>query len=190
MDVVWPVFGGLVVLLGGAYAWWHWMESRFTVVSPGRVYTSAAMQPERLRKVVRRQGIRTVVDLRAETERCGPEGLKAEAKVLSEEGVHHVNLASPQVPTPEILDRYLTWMSDPEHLPALIHCNHGEGRAVLYGALWRIEFEGVEPEDARRGCRRFTTKGSSFDVGKAKGEFLIQYEPTGSFAEASAPATQ
>lgn len=181
MELVLPLIVGLLVLLGGSYAWWHWMEHRFTVVSPGRVFTSAAMKPEQLRKVVLKQGIRTVVDLRGANERCGSEGLQAEADVLQEVGAHHLNLASPQVPTEEILNEYLEWMSDPEHLPALIHCNHGEGRAVLFGALWRIEFEGVDPETARKGCRKVTTKGSSFDVKKAKGAFLRDYTPTGTY---------
>lgn len=177
-----PFLAGLLLLLGASYAWWQLMESRFTVVSPDRVYTSAAMKPERLRKVTRCQGIRTVVDLRGPEERCGREGLKAEAEVLAEEGVTHLNLASPQVPTEELRDRFLEWTSDPEHLPALIHCNHGEGRAVLYGALWRIELEGVDPETARKGCRRFTTKGSSFDPAKGKGSYLRSYVPTGKVA--------
>jgi hypothetical protein len=165
---------GLVLLLGGTYAWWHWVEHRLTVITPGEVYTSGAMPPERLRRCVRRLAIRSVFDLRCPEE--GEANIAAEAEVLREEGVHHVNLQSPQVPPDEIRDRFLAWISDPEHRPALIHCNHGEGRAVLYGALWKIEWLGLDPEKARKQCRMITTRGSSFDPRKVKGAYLRTYQ--------------
>jgi hypothetical protein len=170
-----PFCIGSLLLVGGAYAWWHYREHRFSVVSRGNVYRCAAMPPQALRQMVRRHGIRTVFDLRCPVE--GAEKIAAEKETLESLGVHHVNLESPQVPTPELRDRYLAWVADPAHRPALIHCNHGEGRAVLYGALWRIEFEGVEPEKARKECRLITTRGSSFDPRRPKGAYLRSYQP-------------
>lgn len=174
MEILLPFLVGLLLLLGGVYAWWQLVEYRWTVIAPGEVYTSAAMPPEKLRRVARRAGLRTVFDLRGPDE--GEEAIRAEAEALEAEGVAHVNLASPQVPPDEIRDRYLDWIADPAHRPALMHCNHGEGRAVLYGALWRIEFEGVDPERARKQCRMLTTRGSSFDPRKAKGAYLRHYK--------------
>lgn len=175
MTILLPLILGALLLFGGAYAWWHYREHRLTVITPGEAYTSAAMPPEDLRKVVRKLGIQTVFDLRCPDE--GEDKIEAERVVLEEEGVHHVNLQSDQVPAEETRDRYLDWIADPEHRPALMHCNHGEGRAVLYGALWRIEFEGMDPEAARKKCRRITTKGSSFDPRKRKGAYLRGYTP-------------
>lgn len=165
---------GALLLFGGAYAWWHFIEYRFTVVTPHQVYRSAAMPPRTLQRVVKRHGIRTVIDLRTPGE--GQDRIDAERAALEEIGVTHLNLQSPQVPTEDLLRDYVTYMETDAHRPVLIHCNHGEGRAVLYGALWRIEFEGCDPERARKGCRVVTTRGSSFDVGKAKGDFLRGYE--------------
>lgn len=168
-----PFLVGGLLLLGGVYAWWQFVEYRLTVIRPGEVYTSGAMPPRALRRMVKRLGLRTVFDLRGPDE--GEEKIRAEAEVLEDLGVHHVNLRSPQVPSDDIRDRYLDWIADPEHRPALMHCNHGEGRAVLYGALWRIEFEGMDPEKARKKCRMITTRGSSFDPRKSKGAYLRAY---------------
>jgi len=176
MSILLPLILGGVLMFGGAYAWWHFREHRLTVITPGEVYTSGAMPPEYLRKVVKSLGIRTVFDLRCPSE--GEEKIEAERRVLEEEGVHHVNLQSDQVPADETRNRYLDWIANAEHRPALMHCNHGEGRAVLYGALWRIEFEGMNPETARRKCRRITTRGSSFDLRKPKGAYLSGYQKT------------
>jgi protein tyrosine/serine phosphatase len=102
---------------------------------------------------------------------------------MKEAGVQFVNIPSPQVPGEEELSRFLELISRAENLPVLVHCNHGEGRAVLYGALWRIEAEGWTGEAARKTCRVLTTRGSSFDVDKVKGKFLREYSARGLPAE-------
>ncbi|MGA0368862.1 MAG: fused DSP-PTPase phosphatase/NAD kinase-like protein [Kiritimatiellia bacterium] len=175
MTFFWAFLSGFAMICAGAYAWWQLVEHRLTVIESGKLYTSGAMPPQRLQKVVRRLGIRTVVDLRTPGE--GEEKIAAEKAALDACGVHHLNLQSPQVPPDDIRDRYLRWLEDPEHLPALVHCNHGEGRAVLFGALWRIEFMGLDPEKARKKCRLLTTRGSSFDLRKVKGAYLHTYQP-------------
>ncbi len=171
------VFAGGLLLFGAAYAWWHFVEDRFTAVTPGKFYRSAAMPPARLRRFVARQGLRTVIDLRTAVE--GGEGIAAERAAVEGMGARFVNLPSPQVPGEPELAVFLDLISRPENLPILVHCNHGEGRAVLYGALWRIEAEGWGGEAARKSCRVVTTRGSSFDARKTKGAFLRDYVPRG-----------
>jgi hypothetical protein len=45
----------------------------------------------------------------------------------------------------------------------------------LFGAVYRIEYEGMPNEEAR-GKTRLLLKGSSFDDGSPKGEFLKNYK--------------
>lgn len=66
-------------------------------------------------------------------------------------------------------------MDDSTNYPVLIHCYHGAGRAQLFSALYRIEYEGMSNEDARCKTRTFVSY-SSFDEGKPKGEFLKDYK--------------
>ncbi|MCC5843842.1 MAG: tyrosine-protein phosphatase [Verrucomicrobia bacterium] len=171
MHLLIPFFAGFFLLAALSYAWWQLVERRFTVVTPGQVYRSAAMKPDRLRRVVAKRGIRTVYDLRTETEG----DVAAERAALEAAGCRYVNLKSKQVPDDATRARFLEDIGDDGHRPALIHCTHGEGRAVLFGALWLIEFKGVPPPKARKMCRMITTKGSTFDLNREKGQFLEGY---------------
>ena len=73
------------------------------------------------------------------------------------------------------VENIFSYWNDPENLPVLIHCYHGQGRAVLFSALYRIEFEGWDPDRARRATR-LVLEGSSFDDNAGKGRYLIDYE--------------
>ncbi len=66
-------------------------------------------------------------------------------------------------------------MDDSASYPVLIHCYHGTGRAIIYSAIYRIEYEGHTNEEARAKTR-FRLNGSSFDKGRSKGDFLINYK--------------
>ena len=66
-------------------------------------------------------------------------------------------------------------MDNPKNYPVLIHCYHGIGRAQIYSAIYRIEYEGMSNEEARQKAA-FPVMFSSFDDGKPKGEFLKNYK--------------
>mgnify|MGYP000111663513 FL=1 len=66
-------------------------------------------------------------------------------------------------------------MDNPDNYPVLIHCYHGVGRAEMYSAIYRIEYENMEKDEARTNTR-LLTKWSSFDLGKPKGDFLHNYQ--------------
>ena len=61
-----------------------------------------------------------------------------------------------------------------QHKRVLIHCYHGVGRAEIYSAIYRIEYEGWDRDEARNATRAFT-KFTAFDLGKPKGDFLHNY---------------
>lgn len=167
----------LAVLLGGAaaggvlYGWWALVEHRFAAVTEGQVYRSAAMPPEQLLEEVRAHGIRAVVDLRS----GGPE-VEAEHAALTAAGVKHFHVPSRQVPRPETIEAFLEIVSNQENRPLLVHCEHGVGRAPLYAALYRVEFEGWSNERARRAAWWGSGLGS-FGPDDDKGSFLLHYEP-------------
>jgi protein tyrosine/serine phosphatase len=96
---------------------------------------------------------------------------EAAAKIV---GLNYFNLGSDQVPTPENLEDFFKIMDNPANYPVLIHCFHGVGRAEMYSAIYRIEYENWDRDDARKETR-LLTKFSSFDLGKPKGDFLHAY---------------
>jgi protein tyrosine/serine phosphatase len=134
------------------------------------------MPPATLKKFVRKYGIRSVVDLRESIDEKPSAAIEDEGIALAEIGVRHHRLPTPQVPSDETVSRFVEILGDPENIPVLIHCYHGQGRAVLFSALYRIEVEGWDPERAWQATR-LVLKGSSFDRDCEKGKYLIEYVP-------------
>lgn len=184
----------LLAILGGVYAWYvHW-HFRFEAIEPGRVYKSALIAPERLEDFLIPHNIKTVVDLldpgvqdalNPAQQREIDEEAAAIARINETYGttIRHINIPSRQVPTKATLTKFFEVMDDNASYPVLIHCYHGMGRAVIYSAIYRIEYEGWDNEAARMQARLLPIMvespvyRSSFSQGREKGDFLIHYKP-------------
>lgn len=177
----------LIALLAliAAYVWYVHINYRFETISEGKVYKSAAIPPDKLERFINANGIKTVIDLRDpgvqdDLNPAKQEEIDAEARALAQiGGVRHINIPSRQVPTAATLSRFFEVLDDESAYPVLIHCHHGTGRAEIYSALYRIEYEGWNNEAARAGTRAVVELGgyrSSFADGKPKGDFLMRYK--------------
>lgn len=175
-----------LVAFVAAYVWFVHVNYRFEAISEGKVYKSAAIPPEKIERFIVANGIKTVIDLRdpGVQDALNPanqQEIDAEDEAVAKiGGVRHINIPSPQVPTKETLSRFFAVLDDKQTYPVLIHCHHGTGRAEIYSALYRIEYEGWSNEEARQRTRpvvQFASYRSSFADGKPKGDFLIHYKP-------------
>lgn len=146
----------LALLLAGLiYGYWATAEHRLTVVTPGRVYQSAAMPPADLVRLAHRLGIQTVFDFRGDS---GSEqrATADEQLALQRAGIKYVHIPSSTRPAPRTVEAFIRAM-EPEvaaHRTVLLHCHDGEGRAVFYSAIYRIQFEGWSNEQAYRATTR------------------------------------
>lgn len=183
---VWKGFALAVLCAVAALTSWclfniH-VRHRLGTVTLGQVYQSGVMPPDQLQRTARNLGLRTVIDLRTFTvgQDCtnttSLATIQREAQALSEIGVRHIHLPTPQVPTDETVDRFLQVLRDPANRPALIHCYHGIGRTELFVAIYRMEFEHWSNARAR-SATRLLLAGSSFSDQAEKGQFLINYKP-------------
>ena len=143
-------------------------EHRFATVTPGQLYRSAAMPPERLVEKVEENGIRAVIDFRTYGED------EAERSALAALGVKYFYLPTYQIPPRSVVDTFLELAAQSENRPLLLHCEHGVGRAVLFSALYRIEFEGWPNERALSSAYWGSGLGS-FTPDSKKGRFLLKY---------------
>lgn len=177
-------FGVALVALGlvvGGYFFYKGMTYQFETITPGKVYKSGAMPPDRLIETVQQYGIKTVIDLRHQGLRDAlhpeePTDIAKERDALAAlEGVRHVHIPSRQVPTRESLEAFLKTLDDPNVYPVLIHCYHGTGRAMIYSSLYRAEYEGYSGEEAR-DATHWIIYGSNFADGTGKGDFLRRYQ--------------
>ncbi len=183
---------GLVIVLSGVYYFWYVeFNYRFDAITDGKVYKSGLIKNEdTLEKLLVNNKIKTVINLldpgvQDELNPATQEQIDIEdgfIKVINARNnlnIKHVNIPSRQVPTPETLEKFFAVLDDPDSYPVLIHCYHGTGRAHMYSALYRIEYEDFSNADARSKTR-FIVDGfgykSSFADGKDKGEFLMNYK--------------
>lgn len=167
------LLGVALLVVGVALARWYWshMHCRFFKVVDGQVYRSGAMRPARLQRLVRRHGIRSVIDLRS-----ARPSVDAERAALTEVGVAHHHVPSKQMPRAETVAAVLALLDRGENLPALIHCNHGVRRAAQFEAICRIEYQRWSNERALFVLRR-RSGFLSFRPGSRGSEFLRNYVP-------------
>ena len=181
----------LVLAVAGWQVFHIHYQHRLGTVRAGVAYQSGTMPPREMARVAQQLGLRTVIDLRTcqpgqdSTQTSGILDIEAEAKALETVGVRHLYLPTGQVPSPETVARFLTWVRKPENRPFLIHCYHGIGRTEVFVAIYRMEFEGWSNLRARAAAR-FFLPGSSFSDRSEKGRFLLNYLPgsgSGPFAD-------
>ncbi|WP_445721777.1 dual specificity protein phosphatase family protein [Flavobacterium sp.] len=172
----------LGAIYGGKYAYDMNINHNFETITEGKVYKSGVIPPDEIEGYVKKHGIKSIVDLRFPGTGDDvnnpeiPSELLAEKEAVEKiEGVNYFNNGSDQVPQQHNLDMFFKIMDNQDNYPVLIHCYHGVGRAEMYSAIYRIEYEGWDPNEARTSTR-FLTKFSSFDIGKPKGDYLYNYK--------------
>jgi protein tyrosine/serine phosphatase len=171
----------LALLFGGKYLYDMNINHNFETITEGKVYKSGVIPPDEIASYVKKYHIKSIVDLRFPgtgddvNNPENPAELSAEQNAVAKiSGVNYFNDGSDQVPNKENLIKFYKIMDNPANYPVLIHCYHGVGRAELYSAVYRIEYENWDKDEARTSTR-FLTKWSSFDIGKPKGDFLHTY---------------
>lgn len=172
----------LAAIIGGKDYYDMHIKHNFETITEGKVYKSGVIPPDEIKDYVKQYGIKSIVDLRCPgtTDLVNnPENkveVDAEAAAVAKiPGVHYFNNASDQVPTQQNLDYFFKIMDDQKNYPVLIHCYHGVGRAEMYSALYRIEYENMDRDEARKKTR-FLTMFTAFDLGKPKGDYLHTYQ--------------
>ena len=189
--VIGKIIAAVLVLGVGYYVWYVHFNYRFGEISEGKVYKSGLIDPNKLESYLLKHNIKTVVDLldpgvQDDLNPAKQAEINAEESAINDINtkyslnIQHVNIPSGQVPTKDTLEKFYKVLDDKSNYPVLIHCYHGTGRAQIYSAIYRLEYENWKNEDARDKTR-FMVEGfgyrSSFADGKEKGDFLINYKP-------------
>ena len=168
-------------VIGGKQYYDYKVNHNFKVISEGKVYKSGVIPPDKIADFVKEHNIKSIIDLRfpgtgddVNNPEIPKELVAEKAAAAKIEGLNYFNIGSDQVPQPHNLEAFFKVMDNPANYPVLIHCFHGVGRAEMYSAIYRIEYENWDKDEARTETR-LLTKFSSFDLGKPKGDFLHNY---------------
>lgn len=158
----WKV-GRIVGILAVVAAWvwggveaWRWCRvDNFGVAVPGRIFRSGQPRPAQLEKLIRENGIKTVLSLR-EPE-APPDLIFAEEEACSHGGARQVRLMMPGDGrgTYEQYDEALALLSEPTNLPALVHCARGSYRTGAVIASYRVRVQGWSEDDALKELRSY-----------------------------------
>jgi protein tyrosine phosphatase (PTP) superfamily phosphohydrolase (DUF442 family) len=123
--------------------------SNFRTVLPGQVYRCAQPSPEQLARLIRRLGIRTVVNLRG----CCPTAAwyRDEAQVAARLGVSLEDLPFSATRLPSSVSaRLLLDVLDRSERPLLFHCHQGADRTGMAAVMALLLLPGVNLAEARR----------------------------------------
>lgn len=171
------------------YVWYVHFNYRFEEISANKVYKSALIPPNEIASYLKKYNINTVINLLdpstqdvlnpATQSEVNEEALAIEQyNHENNKAVKHVNIPSRQVPSDDKIEQFLAVLDNPSSYPVLIHCYHGTGRAELYSAIYRLEFENWSNQDAREKTRIVLSAlgyKSSFALGRGKGDYLNNY---------------
>lgn len=176
------VLGVILLVAVGKYVYDMNINHNFEVITEGKVYKSGVIPPDQIDDYVAKYHIKSIIDLRMPGTNdlvLNPENpgeLQAERDAVAKiKGVHYFPNPSEQVPNGKNIAVFRSILDNKANYPVLIHCYHGTGRAELYSAIYRMEYENFTNEEARNGVRTLV-KFSSFDDGKPKGEYLKAYK--------------
>jgi protein-tyrosine phosphatase len=190
MKKVLKIFAILFSLIVAYYIWHVHFNYRFETISKNKVYKSALIPPNKLENFLIPYHIKTVIDLLEPSIQDKLNPAKQDEIDKEDEAINninkkynlnikHINIPSTQVPNENTLKQFYKVLDNSENYPVLIHCYHGTGRAVIYSAIYRIEYENWTNKQARDKTR-LMVEGlgykSSFANGKSKGDFLMNYK--------------
>lgn len=173
----------LAIVIVGEHVYNKYLDYNFGEITEGKVYKSGVIPPDKIAGYVKEYGIKTIVDFRHGEigDELNPANLnqieKERIAIDAIDGVTHVHIPSSQIPTEENLEKFYKTLDDKTAYPVLLHCYHGTGRAMIYSSIYRIEYEDMDNNEARKGTRPFySLPFSSFSESKEKGEYLMNYK--------------
>jgi tyrosine-protein phosphatase SIW14 len=160
-------------------------SKRLREIAPGVIYRSGQLTASGFTEAVRRQGIRTFINL--QDEYPDPDlpwhyfggGTIAESELCRRLNVRYVwmppdIISRRKVPAerPAAIDRFLGILDDPANHPVLIHCRAGLHRTGVMAAVYRMEYEGYSPAEALRDAR---ANGFGDFACTSANDYIVQY---------------
>ena len=149
----------LAVVVATAAAIWLGIQTRanrlvwdhFDTVKPGLFYRSGQLNADQLAEVVRRYGIRTVVNFQRPNR-----AVEAERALAKQLGVDFLNLpmSGDGFGQESQFREVLAALDDPDRRPVLAHCARGTCRTGAAVALYRYERDGWTVDDVAAEMQR------------------------------------
>jgi len=146
----------LVILALGAagtglcFAAWRVATHNEGVVRAGELYRSGQLDTPALRKMIKDDGIKTVINLRGANP--GSTWYIEETALCRELGIHHVDVrwSATHLPPPAEVNKLIEAYHDMPQ-PILLHCRSGSDRTGLASSIFLIDQDHLSWQAAREG---------------------------------------
>jgi len=146
----------------------------FKPVDPGKLYRSGTLSWQGLEKVHSMVGIKTIINLRSESEMNEGSWYQMEKKFTKEKGINLVNipLLPDTPPKPDQTKHFLDIVTNPAMLPVLVHCEIGVIRTGMMVAVYKVA---VLKEPNSKVLEDLPMFGHTLDKRPAVKEFILSY---------------
>jgi len=165
----------VIIIISGLGVYHHKTKPRhFVAVEDGVLYRSALLKPDNLKKILDEYGIKTVVSLSGFDD---PENIarqKEENRICRERGVTTISIPmfATKPPSERKITRVLNVLKNPYRPPILVHCTHGVVRTGMVMAIYEMEFNGKNNQQAFSGQPTF-----GHDWHENLKDFMLNYTP-------------
>jgi tyrosine-protein phosphatase SIW14 len=119
---------------------------RFIELEEGKIYRGSQPTEDQDYRLLKSLGVKTIVNLRWDT------SVEKSKEMAKKYGFKFINLPmkASEWPNNETVDTALKNIKSRAHQPVFLHCQHGKDRTGLIAALYRVETQKWEPNDARQ----------------------------------------
>jgi len=148
----------VVALIGAGLIASQWNHIKnFGVLRRDVLYRSAQPSAHQVAVLTERYGIKTIVNLRPASEDPEQGWYDSEHEAARRYEIRVVDLpvCAGCIPTDDDVARFLLLCRDSQNHPILLHCEAGQARTGYLAAIWRMEFDGMDAEDAIREMEEY-----------------------------------
>ena len=167
-----------------------WWKVNFREVTPGRVYRAGIYSKDSLRRILKLQRIRTVLQFSGDV---SPRFQEYDAIVAQQPGLRHIKMPRLATTVPSYQDTMtvMAILNDSNNWPVLVHCEHGRDRTGYFIMLYRILHDGWTWEHALQeaAADRMRTNGHPQIVLRQMPALLAELRASNAFAQVQAPRT-
>lgn len=168
----------IILAAGGTTAYFvdkHKTLYHFETVDEGKVYRSGCLTERGLRWAHELTGFKTIINLRSVAERDEGKWYRTEKDFAESRKINMIDIPMPPDTPPDEaqVKHFLSVITNPEMLPALIHCQAGVTRTGMMIAVYKIS---VLEEDNEKVLRELPMYGHKFDERLAVKNFILRYK--------------